>query len=264
MELSKRLQAVAGLVTPGNVVCDVGCDHGYVSIFLVETGKSPKVYAMDVRKGPLSRAREHVREAGLLDYIELILSDGLKEMPEEKADTLICAGMGGRLVMKILSDSMDKVRQMNELVLQPQSEIRQVRVFLREHGFEIVDEEMVEEEGKFYPILHVKIPDEAKQGKSVSKEKATVDFCLRKNIKGNESENPAKEQERLLQDKYGKVLLEKKHPVLKEYLCWEENLLSEIEKELERCTKSSEKTKKRLQTLEKDKMLIKEALSYFS
>lgn len=242
MELSKRLQAVAGLVTPGNVVCDVGCDHGYVSIFLVETGKSPKVYAMDVRKGPLARAKEHVREAGLLDYIELILSDGLKEMPEEKADTLICAGMGGRLVMKILSDSMDRVRQMEELVLQPQSEIRQVRVFLREHGFEIADEEMVEEEGKFYPILYVKIPDK----------------------KGNESGNPVKEQERFLQDKYGKILLAKKHPVLKDYLCREEKLLSEIEKGLERCGKSSEKTEKRLQTLEKDKRLIKEALSYFS
>ena len=117
MELSRRLNAVAAMVTPGNVVCDVGCDHGYVSIFLVETGRSTKIYAMDVNKGPLERAEEHVREAGLQNYIELRLSDGLINMPEGKADTLICAGMGGRLVIKILSESITKVSLLKEMVL---------------------------------------------------------------------------------------------------------------------------------------------------
>lgn len=245
MELSKRLRAVAGLVTPGNVVCDVGCDHGYVSIFLVETGKSPKVYAMDVRKGPLSRAKEHVSEAGLSDYIELILSDGLKEMPENRADTLICAGMGGRLVIKILSDSLEKVRQMKELVLQPQSEIWVVRAFLREQGFVVTDEDMVEEDGKFYPILYVRVPSGEKREESDSRKQMAVADGF------------------VLQDKYGKVLLEKKHPVLKEYLLWEKKILLQIEKELESSAKAGEKTEKRLHTLAEDKKLIEEALTYF-
>ena len=63
MELSKRLNAVAAMVTSGNVVCDVGCDHGYVSIFLIKTKKCPRVYALDVREGPLERAREHIERS---------------------------------------------------------------------------------------------------------------------------------------------------------------------------------------------------------
>ena len=72
--LSKRLQALACMVTPGRRVVDVGCDHGFVSIYLVQRGISPRVLAMDVRMGPLSRAKEHIAEAGLGGYIETRLS----------------------------------------------------------------------------------------------------------------------------------------------------------------------------------------------
>lgn len=262
MELSKRLQAVAGLVTPGNVVCDVGCDHGYVSIYLAETGRSPKVYAMDVRKGPLSCAAEHVKEAGLENYIELLLSDGMKELPEGTADTLICAGMGGRLVMKILSDSMGKVRQMKELILQPQSEIRLVRGFLREQGFWIADEDMVEEDGKFYPILYVKVQQEC-----APKRSTTYTEYSKKS-----AEDPGKAQGTALEadcmqktaDKYGQVLLEKRHPVLRQYLLWERELFAQIEKELENNGKDSEKIRERKQSLAEEKELMKAAFAYFA
>lgn len=241
MELSKRLNAVAAMVTPGSVVCDVGCDHGYVSIFLVETGKSPKIYAMDVNKGPLERAEEHVREAGLQDYIELRLSDGLINMPEGKADTLICAGMGGRLVIKILSESIEKVKLLKEMVLQPQSEIWLVREYLRNQGFVIDKEDMVMEDGKYYPILHV---------------------CIGKNaVTQNEKNENLKEQE--VFDKYGEKLLKQKHPVLKEYLLWEEGLLKQIEAELEKAGGESEKTKERLLSLKEEKEKQAEALMYF-
>lgn len=241
MELSKRLNAVAAMVTPGSIVCDVGCDHGYVSIFLIETGKSPKVYAMDVNKGPLKRAEEHIREAGLQDYIELRLSDGLVNMPEGKADTLICAGMGGRLVNKILSESIEKVRQLQELVLQPQSEIWLVREYLRSQGFVVDKEDMVMEEGKYYPILHV----------CVNKESA---------VEAEKCENP---KEQAVFDKYGEKLLKQKHPVLKEYLLWEKGLLEQIETELEKSGGESEKTKERLLSLQEEKEKLAEALKYF-
>lgn len=248
MELSKRLYAVAAMVTPGNVVCDVGCDHGYVSIFLVETKKSPKVYAMDINQGPLNRAKEHVLEAGLQDYIELQLSDGLLNMPEAMADTLICAGMGGRLVVKILSDSMEKVRKMKELVLQPQSEIGVVRAYLRAQGFRIDGEDMVKEDGKYYPILHVCIP----QNKT---EDNVIENSVRK------EKNASEEKE--VFDKYGERLLLEKHPVLKEYLLWEQELLEQIAQELEKAGSNKEKTKERFSTLQTDMHLNKEALQYF-
>ena len=75
--LSNRMQALTDMVTPGTVITDVGCDHGFVSVYLVQRGLSPRVIAMDVRSGPLERAREHIREYGLQDRIETRLSDGL-------------------------------------------------------------------------------------------------------------------------------------------------------------------------------------------
>ena len=80
MELSKRLQAVADLVSDGLVVADVGTDHGYIPIYLIETKKSPKAFAMDVNKGPLLRAKEHIAEHGLISSIETRLSDGVRAL----------------------------------------------------------------------------------------------------------------------------------------------------------------------------------------
>jgi len=255
MELSKRLNAVAAMVTPGNVVCDVGCDHGYVSIFLAETGKSPKIYAMDVNKGPLERAAEHVKEAGLQDYIELILSDGLINMPEGKADTLICAGMGGKLVIKILSESIEKVKKLKELVLQPQSEIWLVREYLRTQGFVIVHEDMVVEDGKYYPILHVRVSkDGCGETEFIHDDKEST--CCDK-------ESTCADGERAVFDKYGEILLKQKHPVLKEYLLREKGLLEQIEAELEKSGGKSEKTKERFQSLSEEKEKLASALAYF-
>lgn len=153
--LSKRLQAVADMVSMGNRVCDVGCDHGFVSVYLVEQGISPGVLAMDVRKGPLSAAAEHVAERGLTSCIETRLSDGLHNYKIGEADTLVCAGMGGRLMMRILSEDREKTDSFKEMVLQPQSDIESFRRFLYEQGYHIAEENMIEEDGKFYPMMRV-------------------------------------------------------------------------------------------------------------
>ena len=153
MELSKRLGAVAGLVTEGASVADVGTDHGYIPIYLMEGGIASRVIALDIKKGPLERARMHIVGHGLKDRIELRQSDGLREVRPGEADTLIAAGMGGALVIHILEDSPETVREMRSFILQPQSEIDKVRRYLNRSGYYIEQERMVEEAGKFYPVM---------------------------------------------------------------------------------------------------------------
>ena len=150
VSLSKRLRMLADMVTPGNRVADVGCDHGFLSIYLVQAGICPAALAMDVRTGPLEAAKGHVAACGLGSYIEVRLSDGLSACGAGEADAVVCAGMGGRLMERILTEGMDRARQMRELILQPQSEIPQFRAFLREAGFAVVQEDAVFEEGKYY------------------------------------------------------------------------------------------------------------------
>lgn len=102
MKLSKRMQRLASLVTEGNRLADVGTDHGYIPIALVQEGKIPHAIAMDVNAGPLSRAIEHIRESGLSTYIETRQSDGLAGLLPKEADTVLIAGMGGMLTVRIL------------------------------------------------------------------------------------------------------------------------------------------------------------------
>ena len=98
IQISRRLSAVAALVSPGLVLADVGCDHGYIPIYLIQKGQIPRAIAMDINQGPLLRAREHIREWGLEDYIETRLSDGVEALKPGEAQCLVIAGMGGPLM----------------------------------------------------------------------------------------------------------------------------------------------------------------------
>ena len=115
MQLSLRLSAIAGLVTRGNRLVDVGCDHGYLPVSLYLDGKIPGAIAMDVRKGPLSRAQEHISQYGLDAYIETRLSDGLEALKPGEGDTLVIAGMGGPLMERILTDGAEVRESFREL-----------------------------------------------------------------------------------------------------------------------------------------------------
>lgn len=199
--LSERLLAVVSMVTVGNRVCDVGCDHGFVSIYLIMQHISPSVLAMDVRSGPLSAAREHIADYGLSSLIETRLSNGLHNYNIGEADTLICAGMGGKLMRKILSDNKDKTASFKELILQPQSELEDFRRWLRGQGYRITDEKMVEEDGKFYPMMRVVAEEEQNE------------LCK-------------------LSDRYGPILLQNRDRVLADFLRREERIYHGIMTEL--------------------------------
>ena len=163
MQLSQRLSSVASMVTAGNCLADVGTDHGYVPIYLYERNVIPRAIAMDVNKGPLERAALHIAESGMKDAIETRLSDGLTALKPGEVDSVVIAGMGGPLMIRILSAYPEVTASVKELILQPQSEIPELRIWLYEQGYEIVEEHMVFEDGKYYPMFKaVKNPEAEK------------------------------------------------------------------------------------------------------
>lgn len=240
--LSKRLQMLADMVSDGNSLVDVGCDHGFLSIRLVQTGKCPKALAMDVRKGPLAAAQSHVMEAGLTDYIETRLSDGLKAYCDGEAESLVCAGMGGPLMEKIITDSYGKAQNLKELILQPQSEIREFREFLRTNGFCIVGEDAVIDEGKYYFAMKA-VPARAKLNGSCQSMGDNITEAQR------------------MYDTYGEFLLKQKHPVLFDYLRQRFEYVKNLEQSLAEV--GSEKACARIKEVREELGELKEALEYF-
>lgn len=191
MNLSLRLTEVKDTVIPCDTACDIGCDHGFVSIALIKEGLAKKVIACDINKGPLEAAKSNILSEGLLGKIETRLSDGLHSISVgDNADALIVAGMGGALMTKILSEGIDVVKKASQLVLQPQSEIFLVRIWLRDNGYNIVREKAVKDMGKYYFII------DARPGES----------------------EVADEELQWIYDCYSKYLIEQKDEVLREYL----------------------------------------------
>lgn len=222
--LSKRLQMLGNMVTVGNSAADVGCDHGFLSIWLVQAGVSSRVLAMDVRKGPLAAAKKHVEAYGLGDYIETRLSDGLQGCEAGEAETVICAGMGGRLMERILTEGMEKVTTLKELILQPQSELWEFRVFLRRAGFAVMQEDAVWEDGKYYFAMKVR-PPALWAGKYPAGQES---FGASEGDGLPQEEKDAVSQEQRVRDRFGEKLLSQKNPVLLQYLRRRRESLAEL------------------------------------
>ncbi len=145
------------MASPADVICDVGCDHGLLSRALLERGKAGYVIASDIGEGPLAAARDNMSGLGLDGKYELVRSDGLSHLSGKKQpDTVIIAGMGGYVMGDILAGGMDIAKGCSELVLSPQSNIREFRSFLSDEGFAFLDERVVFEDGKYYVIEKVK------------------------------------------------------------------------------------------------------------
>lgn len=231
MELSNRLAAVAGFVQEGASVADIGTDHGYIPIYLVEQKIADRVIAADIHQGPLQRADMHVAGCGLSGRIETRLSDGLKGFQAGEIDTMIAAGMGGGLIIRILDEGRAVVDSLEACILQPQSEIGKVRKYLALHGLVIEREDMVEEDGKFYPVMRV--------------------------VHG-EPEN-YEEYEFI----YGKRLLQMRHPVLKNYLLRECRLKETIIRQLHSHTES-EGARVRLEQLNREAEYVRQALACYA
>lgn len=152
--LSPRLQACAGFVAPGQRVADIGCDHGYLSIYLLCNGIAPSCIASDVRPGPLDAARRNARKFGVAEQITFCLSDGVRQIPRD-FDTLVCAGMGADTMIHILSQAPWLRDSRYQLILQCQSKTQDLRRYLSENGWKI-REETVLRDGRFlYSVMEV-------------------------------------------------------------------------------------------------------------
>ena len=204
IKLSKRMKAVAAMVTSGGVLADVGTDHGYIPIALIQRQKIKSAIAMDINKGPLARAQDNIASARLGDYIQTRLSDGVAALGEGEADSILIAGMGGELVIHILSEGEKVCKAASELILQPQSDIRKVREYLRLHHYKIVDEDMICEDGKYYPMMRVI------------------------NVELDNAWMKMDEQTRVACDIYGPLLLRNGNPVLRRFLVRQHRQLTQI------------------------------------
>jgi len=154
MKLDMRLRMVAGLIRPGIPLADIGTDHAYLPVFLVENDIIPCAVASDVKVGPLENAKKTIGKSGLSDKVTPVLSDGLKEIPHDFTDFCI-AGMGGELIASILEASPWVKVPGNHFVFQPQTHAEDLRKFLYENGYEILREDVVKDRLRYYLAMEV-------------------------------------------------------------------------------------------------------------
>ena len=156
LPISKRLLCCALMVTPGSRVADIGTDHGYLGIYLLQTGAARHVIACDLRKDPLENARRNAKLFGVDGEMEFRLSDGLEKILPDEVDTVVMAGMGGDLIQKILSQCPWRKREGLQFILQPQSAGNVLRRWLCEDGFEIRREEPVQDGHFLYTVMELR------------------------------------------------------------------------------------------------------------
>lgn len=245
LNLSKRLLAIADLATPCRVVADVGCDHGFLSIYLLQEGIAERAVAMDVRTGPLARAQEHIAECRLQERMDARLGDGLEKLSPGEADTVVIAGMGGNVMLHILTEGRDILAGGPALVLQPQSEIAKVRRFLDGIGYQIVREDMVEEEGKFYPMMRA-IPRRKSDLSAFS--------CGQSEAFGTLTPE---------QEAFGPCLLAERNLTLARFLVWRKDVLTDLRGTLQKKAQGSAGAKQRMASLEDELALLQKGLDCF-
>ena len=154
ISLSARLKICCGFVCPGDRVADIGCDHGYLGIYLLKTGKAASVIAADVKTGPLESAVKNAEKYGVTDRISFHLSDGVQNVPRD-FDTLVCAGMGADTMITILQAAPWLKSNKYRLILQCQSKTPLLRSYLSEQGYRITEESVVRDGRFLYTVMEV-------------------------------------------------------------------------------------------------------------
>lgn len=150
--LSPRLQMCCSFVTPGSRIADIGCDHGYLSIWLLTHGVARSAIAADINRQPLQSALRNAEKFGVRDKMEFYLSDGVAAVPRD-FDTLICAGVGADTMISILSAAPWLQNGNYKLILQCQSKTSMLRRYLSENGWRIARESVLRDGRFLYTVM---------------------------------------------------------------------------------------------------------------
>ena len=248
--LAPRLQAIADLVLGGGRICDVGCDHAHIPLYLLFQERIPGALAMDVIPGPLEKAESNIRRYEtdrIRGKIELRLSDGLDAYVPGEAETLVIAGMGGWMIRKILLREPEKTRSFTAMVLQPQSDHGIVRSAIRELGWSIDEERMARQDGKYYQVIRAVPADRP--------ETAAPEVPLW-------GPEVTAEESLACEDRFGPVLLARLDPDLQDYLRWQEDVTGRIEDALRTGGRDAQSALK-LKETEKERHYLRTALRLY-
>lgn len=170
---------MASFVPPGKVVADIGADHAYLSVYLAQTGRSPKVIATELSEEPWRRACFWVSAYHLENQIEVRRGKGLGALFPGEAQVVVIAGLGGNTIIKILAAAPAVLRRLERLILQPMTDAGDLRLWLVDNGWRLVEETLVEEEGRLYEIVV------AEQGEEVTRDRLLLELGPRLIEKGN-------------------------------------------------------------------------------
>ncbi|GGN96686.1 tRNA (adenine(22)-N(1))-methyltransferase [Saccharibacillus kuerlensis] len=153
MKLSERLNTICSLIPSGSRLADIGSDHALLPTYAVMEGRAVSAVAGEVNQGPYDAACRQVAEAGLANKVEVRLGDGLAAIQPGEVDVVAIAGMGGALIVRILTEGKEKLDGVKRLILQPNVGEDLVRRWLLEEGWLLTSETILEEDGKIYEIL---------------------------------------------------------------------------------------------------------------
>lgn len=261
IELSKRMQSVADMIQPCDAVGDIGCDHAFVSIYLVEQHRAKRVIASDVRRGPITIAKRNIEAMNLSDQIEIRMGDGLDTIVPGEVNAVVLAGMGGMLMIDILERGEEVVTRCDQLVLQPQSDIEKVRRYLAEKGYHLADEQMLIDAGKYYNLLDVRIQ------RTLQADECMIDLLQPDVRNGDLPQHDEQPTDMAWADKtdcldfaenwcymYGGILLRKKDPVLRSWLVKQRDTTAGLIDSLS--GKNTENAVKRLKTIKAEQKTI--------
>lgn len=156
MKLTNRLLKIASLVSRNKRLADIGTDHGYIPLYLLNKRIIDFAILADINEGPLENARSEVKKNGLDDKVDLRLGSGIEVLKKGEVDEIIIAGMGGILIGELLEANKDVSHSVDKLILQPMQAQEKLRQYLLNNGYEILDECLEKEDFRFYEIIVAK------------------------------------------------------------------------------------------------------------
>lgn len=223
MELSIRLKTIASMVDKCNCIADIGTDHGYIPIELIKNNICVKAIASDINKGPVKKANMNITLEDLQEKIDCRLGAGLTTVKVGEVQGIIIAGMGGNLIRDIIEQGLYVFKKSNFAVLQPVQNPEVLREYIYKSGYDIVDEELCIDENKFYEIIKIHYNDKVKKIDSIFYE-------------------------------IGKALIDKKHPLISEFIKFKiinyNKILNNIKEDTESAKKRKVEIKIKIQKLE--------------